>query len=51
MNRRTGHPGRPPPGQVLQLRDGDALKVGILDGPYDDRAVVRWRWPVSRARR
>ncbi|CAK9080133.1 Uncharacterized protein SCF082_LOCUS38220 [Durusdinium trenchii] len=36
--------------KVLQLRDGDALKVGILDGPYDDRAVVRWRWPASGGR-
>jgi hypothetical protein len=31
---------------VLQLRDGEELKVGILDGGYDDRCRVLWRWPV-----
>ena len=31
---------------MLQLRDGEELKVGVLDGGYDDRCRVLWRWPV-----
>lgn len=34
------------PPQVLQLRDGEELRVGIVDGGYDDHCAVRWRWPV-----
>ncbi|CAL1162075.1 unnamed protein product [Cladocopium goreaui] len=33
--------------KVLQLRDGEELKVGVLDGGYDDRCRVLWRWPAS----
>eukprot|EP00435_Cladocopium_sp_Y103_P043738 s886_g12.t1 len=33
--------------KVLQLRDGEELKVGVLDGGYDDRCRILWRWPAS----
>jgi len=31
--------------RVLQLRDGDSIRVGVLDGGADDAAQVRWIWP------
>jgi len=31
--------------RVLQLRDGDIARVGVLDGGIDDAAKVRWIWP------
>ena len=37
--------------QVLQLRDGEELKVGIVNGAYDDHCTVKWRWPVSLTER
>ena len=30
--------------RVLQLRDGDTVRVGVLDGGADDAASVRWLW-------
>ena len=29
------------------MRDGDVMRVGILDGGYDDACVVKWRWPTA----
>ncbi len=32
---------------ILRCRDGDALRVGVLDEGVDDAAVVRWVWPAG----
>ncbi|OLP92606.1 hypothetical protein AK812_SmicGene25576 [Symbiodinium microadriaticum] len=33
--------------KVLQLRDGDTLRVGILGGGADNNATMRWIWPAG----
>ncbi|CAE7528714.1 unnamed protein product, partial [Symbiodinium sp. CCMP2456] len=33
--------------KVLQLRDGDTLRVGILGGGADNNATIRWIWPAG----
>lgn len=35
--------------KVLQLRDGDTLRVGIINGGIDDAAQLRWIWPAGSA--
>ncbi|CAJ1329562.1 unnamed protein product [Effrenium voratum] len=34
--------------KVLQLRDGETLRCGVLDGGFDDSCSVKWCWePVA----
>jgi len=37
--------------RVLQLRDGDTMRVGVLNGGADDEGEVRWLWPSGSAGR
>lgn len=31
--------------RVLQLRDGETMRVGVINGGIDDAAELRWLWP------
>eukprot|EP00929_Paragymnodinium_shiwhaense_P000951 TRINITY_DN101152_c0_g1_i1.p1 TRINITY_DN101152_c0_g1~~TRINITY_DN101152_c0_g1_i1.p1 ORF type:complete len:330 (+),score=41.76 TRINITY_DN101152_c0_g1_i1:63-1052(+) len=35
--------------KVLQLRDGDTVRVGVFNGGVDDEAQVTWLWPEGSA--